>query len=309
MKNTKEITTGAMLLAIYGALLLIDRQFSFFLIEIIALAVPVLIIMFGNMYNLKDGIYFSIAILLLALIISPNPYSYFYIPVGILIGNSYNFMLNKGIKSKVILLVIIILFAIADFCYMFTISPLFIGIGFDDLINETAQMFNMFLKIMPVEFTIDMHKIVEAFTYASLLLTSVMEGFIVHILVFFLFKRFRINKMSFNAQGILMLKPVPAYLLLIGSAMTTIAFRIENDTITSIMYVVGSICMFILMYYGYIYLLMLIRLRANRSMTFVLILGIIFLFPTSLIVLMVVGFLYGAGPLKKYLIPKQGGIQ
>lgn len=309
MKNTKEITTGAMLLAIYGALLLIDRQFSFFLIEIIALAVPVLIIMFGNMYNYKDAIYFSLAILFIALIISPNPYSYFYIPVGIIVGNAYNFMLYKNVRSKLIMLIITLIFAAADIAYMFTISPLFLGYGFDELVKEFGEMLNMLLSVVPVDFGIDTQKLIVTASYTSLLITSVMEGFLTHILVSFLFKRFKINKQSFNFRGMLVLSPVPAYILIVGAALTFVAFKIDNDTITSIMFIIGSISTYVLAYYGYVYLLMFSRIRTNKNMTFLIILGIVFLFPMSLIVLMIIGFLYGAGPLKKYLVPPQGGVQ
>lgn len=307
MKNTKEITTGAMLLAIYGALLLIDRQFSFVLIEILALAVPVLIIVFGNLYNAKDGVFFSIAILFLAFILSPSPYTYFYIPVGIIIGNAYNFMLYKGVSSKIIMVIIIILFAIADLCYMLVISPVFIGYSFNDLLNETTEVFNKTISMFPVELNIDINKIVKVATYTSILITGIMEGFITHIMTFFLFRRFKINKMSFSPRGILVLKPVAAYILIIGSSLSAFSFRVNNDNLTSIMFVVGSICMFILIYYGYIYILMFTRLRTRKNMALLIIFGILFLFPLSLLILMIIGFLYGAGPLKKYLIVGQGG--
>ena len=306
MKNTKEITTGAMLLAIYGALLLIDRQFSFFLIEIIALAVPILIIMFGNLYNLKDGIYFSFAILIIALIISPNPYSYFYIPVGIIIGNVYNFMLSKGIRSKLILISIMLLFGIFDLCYVFIISPLFIGVGFESLVTEAGELIKGMLSIFPFELNIDSNKFSFVIAFASLLLTSVMEGLIVHLLVAVLFKRFKINKASFNIKGALDLKPIPAYILLAGSALEFLSFRIENNIVTAIMFTIGSVCMYVLIYYGYVFLVMFLRIRFNNRSPFLAILIVFLLFPFSLILLLIIGFLYGAGPLKKYLVPRQG---
>ena len=55
MNKTKKLTTGAMLLAIVGALMLLDRQFSYLFDVYIVMMIPVVIIIYAAMYELKDG--------------------------------------------------------------------------------------------------------------------------------------------------------------------------------------------------------------------------------------------------------------
>ena len=55
MNKTKKLTHGAMLLAIIGAAMLIDRQLSFLFENFIFMAVPVIIIIYSTMYTVGDG--------------------------------------------------------------------------------------------------------------------------------------------------------------------------------------------------------------------------------------------------------------
>lgn len=304
MKNTKEITTGAMLLAIFGAVLLIDRQLSFLFTEVIVLAAPVLIIVFGNMYNYKDGIIFSIALLLISFILSPSIYSYFYITLGSILGNVYNFLLHKGVKSSTLLFCTVIMFIIIDICYMFIISPIFLNETFDQelvLIGESFKEF--FPEELLASFNavgLSLEDLIKAVSLASFILVGLMEGVIVHIVSIIILKRFNIN-VNANVGHLFTLKPVASYILFILSALMLATPYIKNTMLASICVGVGAICLFILAYYGYIYLLMFFRVRYQKNYSLFIILGVVLLFPFSIYVLMIIGFLYGSGPLKKYL--------
>ena len=305
MKNTKEITTGAMLLAIYGAILLIDRQLSFLFTEIVVLAAPVLIIVFGNMYNFKDGMIFSIALLIISMIVSPSVYSYFYLILGSIIGNVYNFLLHKGVNTKILLLVTVILFIIADIAYMFIVSPLLLNYTFEQELVFVKETMN---EVLPPEILssfsllgISFDDMLKTIGLISFVLVGLMEGLIVHFISILVLKRFKIN-ISANVNQLLVLKPVAAYILFIGSALIFAARFIDNSMAASICIGISSVCMLVLCYYGYVFILMFLRVRYQKSYTLLVILAIVFLFPISLYFLLFIGFLYGAGPLKKYLV-------
>ena len=305
MKNTKEITTGAMLLAIYGAVLLIDRQLSFLLTEVLVLVGPVLIIVFGNMYNFKDGIIFSIALLLISMIVSPSVYSYFYLILGSIIGNIYNFLLQKRINTKILLLIISGLFILADICYMFIISPMLLNETFDQFIVQAGEMtkyllgsnLNLFLSLIGMTFD----QFCQTISFTTIMVVGIAEGLIVHLLSLLLLKRFKINA-NINGAQILDLKPVPAYILFALSALQFALPYINNDMAVSICYSVSNISTFVLIYYGYIYCLIFLRVRYKKNYTFLLIIGILFLLPLSIFMLFFIGFLYGTGPLRKFLV-------
>ena len=305
MKNTKEITTGAMLLAIYGAVLLIDRQFSFLLTEILVLAAPVLIIVFGNMYNFKDGIIFSIALLIISMIVSPSVYSYFYLILGSIIGNIYNFLLQKGVNSKILLLILVVLFIVADISFMFIVSPMLLNHTFEqellllkDTINEMfpAEIMSSFSML-----GISFDDLLKTIGLASFVITGLIEGLMVHLVSIIILKRFNI-KISANVNQLLDLKPVAAYILFISSALIFAIPYIKNTMVASVFVGISSVCFIILCYYGYVYCLLFLRVRYQKNYSIFVILGIILLFPFSLYILLIIGFLYGAGPLKKYLI-------
>ena len=305
MKNTKEITTGAMLLAIYGAVLLIDRQFSFLLTEILVLAAPVLIIVFGNMYNFKDGIIFSIALLIISMIVSPSVYSYFYLILGSIIGNIYNFLLQKGVNSKILLLILVVLFIVADISFMFIVSPMLLNHTFEqELLLLKDTMNEMFPAEIMSSFSmlgISFDDLLKTIGLASFVITGLIEGLMVHLVSIIILKRFNI-KISANVNQLLDLKPVAAYILFISSALIFAVPYIKNTMVASVFVGISSVCFIILCYYGYVYCLLFLRVRYQKNYSIFVILGIILLLPFSLYILLIIGFLYGTGPLKKYLI-------
>ena len=74
---------------------------------------------------------------------------------------------------------------------------------------------------------------------------------------------------------------------------------IENETIKYIFLVVSVVASLILAYYGYFFVILYIKKMNIKVNVFLVILAIFFLFPLSYIILIVVGFLYGSGPLRK----------
>ena len=120
-------------------------------------------------------------------------------------------------------------------------------------------------------------------------------------MVFWILKRFNI-KISANVNQLLDLKPVAAYILFISSALIFAIPYIKNTMVASVFVGISSVCFIILCYYGYVYCLLFLRVRYQKNYSIFVILGIILLLPFSLYILLIIGFLYGAGPLKKYLI-------
>ena len=81
MNKTKKLTTGAMLLAIVGALMLLDRQFSYLFDVYIVMMIPVVIIIYAAMYELKDGGILCVCLGILTFIIGSSSLNYvFYVP-------------------------------------------------------------------------------------------------------------------------------------------------------------------------------------------------------------------------------------
>ncbi|MBQ1911247.1 MAG: hypothetical protein II174_06975, partial [Erysipelotrichaceae bacterium] len=64
MNQTKKMTQGAMMLAITGALILIDRMTAYWFTEFVVLIMPIVLIMYATMHTLKDGVLLSVGLLI-----------------------------------------------------------------------------------------------------------------------------------------------------------------------------------------------------------------------------------------------------
>ena len=300
MKNTKEITTGAMLLAIFGAILLIDRQFSFFFLEFLVFIVPVLIIVFGNMYDLKGGLIFSVCVLLITLVLSPTIPSFFYIFSGLIIGNVYNLLLKKKVDFKVLFIIVSLVFIIVIVLEMSVINPLYFN---NSLMKEIEFMLETLEKIFPsINDTlatqgVSLRNIVKTVLMASLIITGIMETLIVYLLTTVLFKRLKIKDVQIFSKRIIVLNPVLAYILFAGASLSLFYNKV-SENLSSVFIIISCICIFILAYYGYIYTLLYLKVKYDKRAIIFLIIGIVLFLPLSIYLLMFVGFLYGAGTLK-----------
>ena len=68
MNKTKKLTQGAMMLAIMGALILIDRMTAYWFTEFVVLIAPIIIIMYSAMQSFKDGLLLSVGVVIISVI-------------------------------------------------------------------------------------------------------------------------------------------------------------------------------------------------------------------------------------------------
>lgn len=310
MKNTKEITTGAMLLAIYGAVLLMDRFLSYFFIDIIPLVETIAIIIYGNKYGVKNGAFASVAFFIVSFVLTPDPRFLLFSLIGIIAANLSNILIKKEVNSFTLLLSIMIVFSIGELLDVLVLSSIVYGQSFYQMTISTMSVFKEFIQSLNGRFPQEVialfsSTILNEQTIGTLLIIvriiiGIMEGVLVYILSVILFYRFKIST-KLNFKHILSLKPITSYILFLIACLFIVNNYYFHPIISPIISGVSSIAFFVLVYYGYIYLLVFFKSRFNMG-PIILILLIVLTMPLSLIILFIVGFLYGAGPLKKYLI-------
>lgn len=309
--NTKKITTGAMMLAIIGALLLIDRALSYAFTTFILTVIPSIIVIYAAMYEFKDGMIFSVALLILGFVINPTISFLVYIITGSIVGVGYSYGVKKNFDRRRLLLIAIFLYVVAEVITIALISPILGFGGLDEMVTEMQVMVEEVMKMsgsgMSLEsigYTASTLKMIAGL---GVVITGVLEGLLVHLLSLILLKRFKImdimkgGTLTFNLNA-----PVSYVLMLLVMSFMMFYQRIDNETIKNILMCGGLISGLVLMYYGYIVSLTLVRTRfpQNKRAPFYMLLLVIFLLPTSFYLLIIVGFLYGAGPIKRQLINK-----
>lgn len=297
-----------MLLAIIGALMLLDRQFSYFFDVYIVMIIPVVIIIYSAMHDIKDGAILSVCLLIITFIIGSSSFNYLcYVPLGIIVGLGYSFFLKKNYSKQVLLLASIVLYTIGEIIVAFVLMPIF-GIDLAAQINQLKDAFISSSSTLGMDLSlIDLNVILPLAIVLSTIFMGILEGFLTHVVTLMLLKKFKLK--DIDNKSIVPLEPGTklTYICIILVFLMMLSNRyltnfISSETIKYILLSAGMIGFMILCYFGYIYLIIYFRIRFQKNMALYVILGTFLFFPLSLFVLMIVGFLYGSGPLKKYII-------
>ena len=316
MNNTKKLTTGAMLLAIVGALMLIDRQLSFMFETIIILFMPVIIIIYSTMYELREGIILAVCLLILTFVLGNPAYGFINIPIAVIVGLGYSYGIKKNFNKRKLMIIAMILFVIGEVIVAFIVSPL-LGISIADQVKSLGDIYSEALSqatpggINPIEqLGINFSNLILVMLVLSTLLLGVMEGFIIHILSLFLLNRFKIKTIEKGGIISLDMNPIVAYVCFGCFASAYFIGAVDNETVKLLLITLSMIASIILFYYGYMFIITYLRLRTGRRQTGLLIIvAIVLTIPLSLIILVIIGFLYGAGPLKRKLMNVNTGDQ
>lgn len=306
MNNTKKLTTGAMLLAIVGAVMLIDRQLSFLFQELIIMLAPAIIIIYSAMYDIKDGAILSVSLLIIGFLLG-STYTFCYMPISVIVGLGYSFGIKKNLDKTKLMLISMILFIIGEVIVTFVVTPI-IGLSipeqlaelktiYEEMLSKTGNSMDVFNQI-----GINIDSLLLVVFVISTILMGIGEGFIIHILSLFLLLRFKIKEIEKGSLININLSPSVAYICFIAFASLAFVGRIDNETIKLLLISLSFLGLIVLAYYGYIFVIVYLKLRShNKSIGILVILAIILGLPFSIIILVIIGFLYGSGPLKRSL--------
>lgn len=315
MNKTKKLTQGAMLIAIAGALILIDRITAFFFTELVVLIVPVIIIMYSSMHTVKDGVFLSIGLAIIAFLLGNLNLTYLiYVPVGIVTGLIYSFGVAKGMDKKSIMFLAILTYAIGEIIAMVVVYPL-IGFPLKTMIEEYKLALTETGNITGYDFNAmfsslgnNVDKLLGVIYIISIIFTGAMEGVLIHVLSIFMLKRFKIKDLGRLNLYDIKPNPVLAYVSFISTFSFFLKNIIKNETVFYILIGIGVIGVVILLYYGYIFMVLYGSLVLRRNIAMFVIIMALFM-PVVFITLVIIGFLYASGPLRTFLENKVSEIQ
>lgn len=307
MNKTKKLTQGAMMLAILGALILIDRMTAYWFTEIVVLIAPIIIIMYSCMQTFKDGLLLSVGVIIISFLLGNFQMTYLiYVPVGVITGLVYSYGIIKGFDKTTLVFIAIITYAAGEVVASYVIYPLF-GFPVAQMIEELKLAMNEVSSISGINYSdlfslagANFDKIIVFIYLVSVILLGAMEGVLIHILSIFLLKRFKIKDLG--RLNLWEIKPnkVLSYISFISMFGIFFVNKISNDYLHYALMLIMIIGFIILVYYGYLFLCLYgaIVLRKNIAAFFILISLFI---PVLFLSLIVMGFLYGTGPLRIYL--------
>lgn len=297
-----------MLLAIVGAVMLIDRQIGFLFEYIIFMVAPVVIVIYTVMYSLKDGGILCFGLMVLGILFGSTS-AYVYMPLSIIVGLGLGICIKKELNRNILLLVTMILYILGEVIITFAVMPI-LGIDLAAQMNELSAALTEYGMMDSLSLISNNVSTLLVVVYvASVIITGALEGFFTYFVSLILLKRLKIKDIGVSNALDLRMSPAMAYILFVLSIGMFVLGRVpvmleKYEMLYYILICISFMATIALFYYGYIFATIYLKLFFGKKSVFFLILLVIFLFPTSYLVLMIVGFLYGAGPLRRVLEDK-----
>ena len=180
--NVRKITDGAMMCAIVGVLLLINRQFAGFFEESFLFLFPLPMVFYAAKYGFKNSWLTFTGIVLLTIIIG-TPQTLFYVASESLIGMVYGGGVHKGTDMRKLVILTMIISVLAN-VFSAIIYAKFFGY---DLVQEVTEIQAMLTSTfqnagvaMPTN--INMTNFLFTALVVSVILTGILQAFVTHIL-------------------------------------------------------------------------------------------------------------------------------
>lgn len=310
MKNnkTQEITFGAMIAAVFGILLLLNRQTGGMLEEVFLFAFPIPMVAYAARYGWKKSLPVYVVTVLIAVLCGTFS-GFFYAASESFIGMAFGTMLNRKKDPGKTLLLVMVLSVLANILSTVVLASLF-GINLQaDLKEMQSMMVGMMEKVygtpemaaagVDASQMIDMVKQVFTLDYLlriyiiSMILLGVIQGLIIYELSLLI-----LRKLKFQVQ-----KPQPLlefYPPVWSGAVALTAFLcyfismmypLQNQSVANAVQTLGTCGYLYLVCFGIIGGAGYLHRRMGMPKVLAVILPVICMF-TLPYVLAVVGFAY-----------------
>ena len=274
MNSTKKLTEGAMMCALIGALLFINRQSAGMIDFALYWIIPLPIIMYTIKYGIKDASLVAVSTVLLAFI-AGMPSGLYYAILAAAVGLLYGHAVRNDREHHELLLISCGISIISAFLMMFVFSALF---GYN-LVDDIAYLTEL---VIPESF----YNFIPKLLILSNIVMGLIEGLLIHLLAYIVLTRFKIKIRKMRPINTLRLPKVWGYIMgfgYIGSTclLNTGALNINAD----ILYCVMLVSMLVLVANGYLFAVTIMAYYKLRKFLWILMFAVMPPFSSILVVL------------------------
>ena len=296
--KTQELTYGAMIVAIFGVLLLINRQTGGFLEGIFMFIFPIPMVAFSAKYGWKDSLPVFVCTVLLSFLFGTFT-AIFYVIAESFIGMVYGSCIKAERDMNRTLVLVVALSAVAELLCSVALASLF-GIDINQDIMAMQEGMNQAFEQAGIDTATGIlsYDYLRRMYVISMGFMGAMQGLIVYYLSLVILRKLRypIKK----PQPLTQYYPsrisgfIAAFLVFVY--IYSFAKPFANPTVQDIAQSAGICGVIYLIFFGYIALLMVCRvyLRLPRAVGFILSLLITF---TISYIPIVAGYIYISGNL------------
>ena len=189
--QTKKMTEGAMMVAIVGMLLFINRQLAGMLEMVMYWVLTFPILMYTARYGVKSACVPAISMVLLSFMIAA-PTTIFYLFSCDVVGIVYGAGIRKKWKNGTLLLWTGIFTFVS---YLITTVLFAAMFGYDPA--DDVEMVKMLLDFMHIDIGIPLAKIVTYVVIGSAILMTVLQTMCIHMIANVVLKRMHIETRAF----------------------------------------------------------------------------------------------------------------
>lgn len=294
MKNeTRKITDGAMLVAIMGAILLLDRQLAGLIEGTFLFLYPLPMVMFSSKYGLKDSwiVLFAIAVIgFVTTIPSSAIIAIFYSLIGLVYGSG----VYAKLSQKKLLIRTVSLAILVNVITVVVFSSFF---GYD-ITSEIAMLKDMFSQLeqqvgISLAAGVDINQLLTTAMIMSVMLSGVLNAVVLHMVSLLIFKRMHIEV----KKGLPFIYYYPpkwcGYLALVGMVAFQYAVHqpFEQAAFNIALQAIGMCGLLYLLVFGVVALMLTIRVYFPTMKWMGVLLVVMLVFGFSLAV-EILGFLY-----------------
>ena len=274
-RQVRKLTEGAMMCALFGLVLMINRQFAGILEIFFVYVLPLPLVVYTVKHGFKAGLVCAVSICFLSLMISTLS-SMVYSIVAVLIGLVYGELCRRKFSNGVLISVTMVLTMILEVMCCIVFAGVF---GYDiyadaQLLMETFEASGLqlsgglgmnFFMLIAVMF---------------ILLTGILEGILVHVFANVLMKRLKMQIVPISPIALWNVPKWVGYVSAVAFGSNYAAQLLQaGETVQLCTLAAGTVGSLVLVFFGYVACLMMGMVKYKKNLTLILIVLFVFIWP------------------------------
>ena len=288
--NVKKITEGAVLCALIGVFLIINRMLGEFSDIILLWVVPIPVIIYSIRYGIKNCFVFAFSVIFLTVILA-GPQTIFYVLASLTVGMVYGWGLRNGKGAGWLIATTIIGSFVITFVTTFLLAGFF-GIDLALELKLVEEAFMETYKAQGGDISALSSDIVRISYYSLLFVSSVIEGFLVHMLTALVLVRLKISVPPTKLNSVVKSPTWLGYIaiaVILGSRVAPF-FTLNTQILEILVYMNIAACG-VAAWYGYLTIFVMSRMFKMRSILIMFVAITFLFFNIAILILVAIGLL------------------
>lgn len=291
-RNVRKITEGAMMVALYGMILFLNRQFAGMLEVYFAYLLPIPLVVFSAKYGWKNSLIVCASVFFLAFMLA-MPQTWFYVVVSMMVGTTYGALVNHKAKNGVLLLVTMGVSIVSNVLTTVLFASFF---GYN-LTEELVMMNDIMVAYMGEEtlgmLPFDLMNFLKIMLVFAAILNGIMEGALVHMISNVLLKRLKFEVRPFKKLVDWIVPKWTGYLAFTVFSCGLLSNYVTiNETARYVILVMQAIAMIYLLVFGFGAIVIYGAVVYKKNISLLVVLLSLFFFTFAVPFLCVIGFIY-----------------